>query len=226
MFSVALNAPVSRVVAAPRTANRSVARPARSAVALRATEKNGAVTFTSEDFDAGAGVTTAVVEREAEEPVEKVASIPEPVVEQPVVAESKPEPVAFTTEPASSAIVEGKASPISELISAFSSRRAIETINGRVAMLGFVTAMSAESAEHVMLGEQFAGALVPVALITVASLAPKLRKDPQAPKDGITEDAEEFFVFKSSAEMFNGRAAMVGITAWGLIEAVGGVPML
>ena len=44
--------------------------------------------------------------------------------------------------------------------------------------------------------------------------------------DGITEDAEAFFVFRSDAERLNGRAAMVGITAWALIEAVSGTAAL
>ena len=42
----------------------------------------------------------------------------------------------------------------------------------------------------------------------------------------ITEDAEAFFVFRSDAERANGRAAMVGITAWALIEAVTGAAAL
>ena len=97
-----------------------------------------------------------------------------------------------------------------------------------VAAIGhvFVNAISAEQTTHSTLFEQFPAALGPVALITLASLAPKLRKNPQAPLDGITEDAEAFFVFRSDAERLNGRAAMVGITAWALIEAVGGTAAL
>ena len=112
------------------------------------------------------------------------------------------------------------------MLAAFANRRAVETVNGRVAMLGFVSAISAEQATHATLFEQFPGALGSVALITLASLAPKLRKNPQAPLDGITEDAEAFFVFRSDAERANGRAAMVGITAWALIEAVTGAAAL
>ena len=82
------------------------------------------------------------------------------------------------------------------MLAAFGDRRAIETIGGRVAMLGFVDAISAEQATHATLIEQLPAAFGSVALITLASLAPKLRANPIAPRDGITEDAEAFFVFR------------------------------
>ena len=123
MFSIAVNA--SRVAAIPRAGSRAAARPARVAVAARASVgSDGSLVFTSADFDAGTSTSVAV------------------------------------------------------------------------------------------------------ALITLASLAPKLRANPIAPRDGITEDAEAFFVFRSDAERLNGRAAMVGITAWALIEAVTGTAAL
>ena len=128
---------------------------------------------------------------------------------------------------------------VAKTVDLLGDRRAIETINGRVAMLGFVDAISAEQATHATLIEQLPAAFGSVALITLASLAPKLRANPIAPRDGITEDAEAFFVFRSDAERLNGRAAMVGITAsmsaqavmptiaaWALIEAVSGTAAL
>jgi hypothetical protein len=226
MFSIAATLP--RVAATPRAGSRAAARPARVAVAARASVgSDGAVVFTSADFDAGVS-TVAVAEREeaVEEVSEEVAeaSTPEPVPEPAA------EPVASTASPAPAAAKPPTPDPedslLSSVLAAFANRRAIETINGRVAMLGFVNAISAEQATHATLFEQFPAALGSVALITLASLAPKLRKNPQAPLDGITEDAEAFFVFKSDAERLNGRAAMVGITAWALIEAVTGTAAL
>ena len=229
MFSIAVNA--SRIAATPRAGSRATARPARVAfVAARASlGSDGAVMFTSADFDAEAS-TVAVAEREeaVEEVADEVAeaSTPEPA------AEEAAEPVAPTPSPAPAAAAakvptpEPEDSLLSSALAAFRDPRAVETINGRVAMLGFVNAISAEQTTHSTLFEQFPAALGPVALITLASLAPKLRKNPQAPLDGITEDAEAFFVFRSDAERLNGRAAMVGITAWALIEAVGGTAAL
>lgn len=228
MFSIAATLP--RVAATPRAGSRAAARPARVAVAARASVgSDGAVVFTAADFDAGVS-TVAVAEREeaVEEAVEEVAeaSTPEPVPEPA----AEPNPVASTASPAPAAAKPPTPDPedslLSSVLAAFANRRAVETVNGRVAMLGFVSAISAEQATHATLFEQFPGALGSVALITLASLAPKLRKNPQAPLDGITEDAEAFFVFRSDAERANGRAAMVGITAWALIEAVTGAAAL
>lgn len=228
MFSIAVNA--SRVAATPRAGSRATARPARVAVAARASvNSDGSLVFTSADFDAGAS-TVAVAERDeaVEEAAEEAAeaSTPEPVAEQAA------EPVASTPSPSPAAAAPKAPTPepedslLSSVLAAFGDRRAIETINGRVAMLGFVDAISAEQATHATLIEQLPAAFGSVALITLASLAPKLRANPIAPRDGITEDAEAFFVFRSDAERLNGRAAMVGITAWALIEAVSGTAAL
>ena len=178
MFSIAVNA--SRVAAIPRAGSRAAARPARVAVAARASVgSDGSLVFTSADFDAGTSTSVAVAERDeaVEEAAEEAAeaSTPEPVAEQAA------EPVA-STKPS--------------------------------------------MATHATLIEQLPAAFGSVALITLASLAPKLRANPIAPRDGITEDAEAFFVFRSDAERLNGRAAMVGITAWALIEAVTGTAAL
>ena len=227
MFSIAVNA--SRVAAIPRAGSRAAARPARVAVAARASVgSDGSLVFTSADFDAGTSTSVAERDEAVEEAAEEAAeaSTPEPVAEQAA------EPVASTPSPSPAAAAPKAPTPepedslLSSVLAAFGDRRAIETINGRVAMLGFVDAISAEQATHATLIEQLPAAFGSVALITLASLAPKLRANPIAPRDGITEDAEAFFVFRSDAERLNGRAAMVGITAWALIEAVTGTAAL
>ena len=227
MIAVAFNA--SRIAATPRAGTRAAARPARVAVAARASVgSDGAVVFTSADF--AAGPTVAVAERE--EAVEEVANEVAEALTPESIAEEAAEPVASTPSPAPAPAAaktptpEPEESLLSSVLATFGNPRAVETINGRVAMLGFVNAVSAEQTTHTTLFEQFPAALGPVALITLASLAPKLRNNPQAPKDGVTEDAEAFFVFRSDAERLNGRAAMVGITAWALIEAVSGTAAL
>ena len=149
--------------------------------------------FTSADFDAGTSTSVAVAERDeaVEEAAEEAAeaSTPEPVAEQAA------EPVASTPSPSPAAAAPKAPTPepedslLSSVLAAFGDRRAIETINGRVAMLGFVDAISAEQATHATLIEQLPAAFGSVALITLASLAPKLRANPIAPRDGITEDA-------------------------------------
>jgi cell division septation protein DedD len=248
MFYIAVRANASRGVAAPRVVSRT-ARQTKGAVTggrrgvdeskigvTRASTRNdGAVMFTSADFEAGGRSTEPGVARETTETV-SIVSVPEstPRKEPPVMAaaveQKQPTPVANTAPtPATKTSAKPSAaatetSLVTDLLGAFSSQRAVETINGRVAMAGFVTAISA--APGTTLASQLGSALVPVLVITAASLAPRLRKDPLAPKDGITENAEEFFVFKSGAEMLNGRAAMVGLTAWWLVELVSGNAMM
>ena len=63
MFSIAVNA--SRVAAIPRAGSRAAARPARVAVAARASVgSDGSLVFTSADFDAGTSTSVAVAERD------------------------------------------------------------------------------------------------------------------------------------------------------------------
>jgi len=131
MFSIAATLP--RVAATPRAGSRAAARPARVAVAARASVgSDGAVVFTSADFDAGVS-TVAVAEREeaVEEVSEEVAeaSTPEPVPEPAA------EPVASTASPAPAAAKPPTPDPedslLSSVLAAFANRRAVETVNGR-----------------------------------------------------------------------------------------------
>ena len=94
MIAVAFNA--SRIAATPRAGTRAAARPARVAVAARASVgSDGAVVFTSADF--AAGPTVAVAERE--EAVEEVANEVAEALTPESIAEEAAEPVASTPAP-------------------------------------------------------------------------------------------------------------------------------
>ncbi|KAL3691690.1 hypothetical protein R1sor_005341 [Riccia sorocarpa] len=95
-----------------------------------------------------------------------------------------------------------------------------ETINGRLAMLGFVWAFLAEKATGLMVWEQlfmpgatglvfFVGA---VQLLTYASLVPIV--------NGESTDARSFGPFTARAERWNGRLAMIGFAALLIDEMV------
>eukprot|EP00955_Chlamydomonas_euryale_P046431 353425-Chlamydomonas_euryale.AAC.3 len=96
-----------------------------------------------------------------------------------------------------------------------------ETINGRLAMLGFVAAMFAELSTGQPVLQQWAE--VPtvvfgtVALITVASLVPFL----QGSKNNQTVGP-----WRPSAELLNGRAAMIGFAAMLVLESISGHALL
>jgi Chlorophyll A-B binding protein len=110
-----------------------------------------------------------------------------------------------------------------------------ELINGRAAMLGVVAAAISEVVTGQTVWSQIAGKYIDgevverahgtstlyffaiVVIFTMASLAPKLlSEDDKAiePKD------KEFGPFKASAEMLNGRAAMLGFGALLAVELV------
>jgi hypothetical protein len=116
--------------------------------------------------------------------------------------------------------------------------RAVEIINGRAAMIGWMLALSAEITNDQSLTRQvlntrsftladgiektstFPAAglfLVPVTVFAVlaASLAPALRG---AVENGLDQIPKDFSVFKASSEMTNGRAAMVGLVSLALVE--------
>lgn len=91
-----------------------------------------------------------------------------------------------------------------------------EAINGRLAQLGFVAALGAELATGNTVTEQLAqdGALVfcTVVAISCASLIPLL----------LGKEIKGWGPFTPAAEMLNGRAAMIGLAALLVIEAVRG----
>jgi hypothetical protein len=100
---------------------------------------------------------------------------------------------------------------------AFSNPVGPETINGRLAMLGVFAAIGAELSTGQDFITQFQGAtpivLSTMALIAGASLVPLLKgADPTAAFGPLTH----------TAEMANGRAAMLGLAALIIIELTKG----
>jgi hypothetical protein len=94
-----------------------------------------------------------------------------------------------------------------------------ELINGRLAMLGLVAAAGAELATGKTVVEMFKCEPVligaAVALFSWASLVPLLLRGEAAKKEYAA-----WGPFTASAEMLNGRAAMIGIASLLAIEGV------
>eukprot|EP00897_Mesotaenium_endlicherianum_P009165 jgi/Mesen1/8277/ME000045S07733 len=99
-----------------------------------------------------------------------------------------------------------------------------ETINGRLAMVGFVTALLVEGSTGTSLAAQlgdtscFSWALFAASLFTAASLVPMFQ--------GVSAESKSGGVFNVRAERWNGRAAMVGLVALAITEAVKGSTFL
>ncbi|KAK1271660.1 hypothetical protein QJS04_geneDACA007492 [Acorus gramineus] len=98
-----------------------------------------------------------------------------------------------------------------------------ERINGRLAMLGFASAMAVELASGADVADQLAnGGLLwfagSAALFSVASLVPLLK--------GVTAQSKSDGVMTSDAEMWNGRFAMLGLVALVFTEYVKGGPLV
>lgn len=91
-----------------------------------------------------------------------------------------------------------------------------ETINGRLAMLGFVAAVGAElaSGKGVLsqIGQEPTLITLTFVLFAAASLVPLLKNDKE----------ERFGIFTPKAELINGRAAMLGFASLLVVEAVKG----
>ncbi len=121
---------------------------------------------------------------------------------------------------------------------AFTDSRAVEVINGRAAMVGWMLALSAEIDRHTSLWGQlfntrtftladgvsrtstYPGSgffLVPLVVVAAlgASLAPTLKK---SSPNGLDETPEAFGPFKPEAELTNGRGAMVGLVSLLVVE--------
>jgi hypothetical protein len=100
-----------------------------------------------------------------------------------------------------------------------------ETINGRLAMLGFVWAFLAEKATGLTVGQQVFGPgnfgnisfIALVQLIAYASLVPII--------NGESTDARSFGPFNAKAERWNGRLAMLGFAALLLDEFIRQTPV-
>jgi hypothetical protein len=129
-------------------------------------------------------------------------------------------------------------SGLTNALVAFKEPRAIETINGRAAMIGWMLALNAEFTNNQSLFRQVintrsftladgveksstfpaGGAfLIPVTVLFVlaASLAPILRGNDES---GLEKAPKDFFMFKASSEMTNGRGAMIGLASLLFVE--------
>ena len=156
-----------------------------------------------------------------------------------------PAPAAFSAaiDPADGSVAE--AAPLGDDLSminnamvAFKEPRAIEIINGRVAMIGWMLALQGEFANDQGLFRQVintrtftladgvvksstfpaTGAfLIPVTVLAVlaASLAPTLRGNEES---GLEKAPKDFSIFRAESEMTNGRGAMIGLVALLLAE--------
>ncbi|VAH08815.1 unnamed protein product [Triticum turgidum subsp. durum] len=99
-----------------------------------------------------------------------------------------------------------------------------ERINGRLAMVGFVAALSVEMARGGgLLDQAGSGAglgwfLVTAGVFSVASLVPLLQ--------GQSVENKSSGVWSVDAELWNGRFAMLGLVALAAIEFITGVPFV
>lgn len=98
-----------------------------------------------------------------------------------------------------------------------------ETINGRLAMLGFATALGVElfTGEDLVTQIGLGGVqwfIVTAAIFTGASLIPMFK--------GVTVDSKSKPIFSSTAEKWNGRFAMIGLIALAVTEFVKGSPLV
>ncbi|KAL3681180.1 hypothetical protein R1sor_024136 [Riccia sorocarpa] len=98
-----------------------------------------------------------------------------------------------------------------------------ETINGRLAMLGFVGILALEigTGNSFTTQLQTGGislAVLTAGLFTVASLIPMFQ--------GVTAESKSKSFWSSDAEKLNGRVAMVGLIALAITEYVNGTPLV
>ncbi|XP_047069164.1 high molecular mass early light-inducible protein HV58, chloroplastic-like [Lolium rigidum] len=99
-----------------------------------------------------------------------------------------------------------------------------ERINGRLAMVGFVAALSVEAARGGgLLDQAGSGAglgwfLTTAALFSVASMVPLLQ--------GQTVESKSSGIWSADAELLNGRFAMLGLVALAATEFITGTPFV
>jgi hypothetical protein len=99
-----------------------------------------------------------------------------------------------------------------------------ERINGRLAMVGFVSALAVEASRGGGLLEQagsgggLAWFAATAAVLSAASLVPLLR--------GESAEARSGGVMSADAELWNGRFAMLGLVALAFTEFLTGSPLV
>ena len=99
-----------------------------------------------------------------------------------------------------------------------------ERINGRLAMVGFVAALSVEAARGGgLLDQAGSGAglgwfLVTAGVFSAASLVPLLQ--------GQTVESKSSGIWSADAELWNGRFAMLGLVALAATEFITGAPFV
>ncbi|KAG2632024.1 low molecular mass early light-inducible protein HV60, chloroplastic-like [Panicum virgatum] len=99
-----------------------------------------------------------------------------------------------------------------------------ERINGRLAMVGFVSALAVEASRGGGLlsqagsGSGLAWFAATAAVLSVASLVPVLR--------GESAESRSGGVMSADAELWNGRFAMLGLVALAVTEYISGAPFI
>ena len=99
-----------------------------------------------------------------------------------------------------------------------------EIVNGRLAMLGFVSGAAAEITSGETTLSQFSAHhwafVLAAVLFTAASFMPRFQGETTA-----KPESKENGMWKASTELLNGRAAMVGLSAMFVQEAITGNPV-
>jgi hypothetical protein len=99
-----------------------------------------------------------------------------------------------------------------------------ERINGRLAMVGFVTALAVEAGRgdgllsQLRSGTGQAWFAYTVAVLSVASLVPLLQ--------GESAEGRAGAIMNANAELWNGRFAMLGLVALAATEILSGAPFI